>query len=111
MSEPGRHGPDDRIDDLATRPEPGVDRPREQLIWQFATQARFCRAMGSELYASLLARAITDLEDGGPTWQLTSPHVAPDRGNAIALRLLAAVHRLVLTSEAPQLEPSYLRAW
>ena len=107
MSVPPHDELDDRIDALAARPEPGVDRPREQLIWQFATQARICRSLGSELYASLLARAIEDLEDGGPAWRLTSPHVAPDRGNAIALRLLAAVHRLVLTGEAPQLEPFY----
>ena len=63
--------------------------------------------MGSELSSNLLTRAIADLTDGGPTWRLVSPHVAPGRGNAIALRLLAAVHRLVPTGEAPQLQPFY----
>lgn len=107
MSDPERDDLDDRIDAVTAQPEPGVDRPRDQLIWQFATQARACRKMGSELYTNLLTRAITDLEQGGPAWRLVSPHVAPGRGNAIALRLMAAVHRLVLTGEAPQLEPFY----
>lgn len=107
MSQPGRDELDDRIDAVTAHPEPGVGRPREQLVWQFATQARACRKMGSELYTSLLTQAITDLEDGGPAWRLVSPHVAPGRGNAIALRLMAAVHRLVLTGQAPQLEPFY----
>ena len=107
MDDPGRDELDDRIDAVTSQPEPGVGRPREQLIWQFATQARACRKMGSELYPHLLTQAITDLADGGPAWRLVSPHVAPGRGNAIALRLMAAVHRMVLTGEAPQLEPFY----
>ena len=105
MGEPGRHGPDDRIDALAGRPEPGVDRPREQLIWLFATQAHVCGGMGSELCARLLARAIDDLADGGPTWQLTSsawPRIAETPSPCDC----SGVHRLVLTGEAPQLEPS-----
>ena len=101
---------DDRLDAVTAQPEPGVERPREQLIWQFAIQARACRTMGSELYTNLLTRALADLEDQGPTWRLVRPHVAPGRGHAIALRLLAAVHRLVLTSEAPHLEPFYASA-
>ena len=107
MSLPPRDELDERIDAVTANPEPGVGRPREQLIWQFATQARACRTMGSELSTNLLTGALVDLERSGPTWRLARPHVAPGRGNAIALRLLAAVHRLVLTGEAPQLEPFY----
>lgn len=98
---------EERIEPITSRPEPGVSRPRQQLVWQFATQARACRTMGSELYAHLLTRAIDDLEASGPCWRLVSPHVAPGRGNAIALRLMAAVHRLVLTDRAARLAPYY----
>lgn len=98
---------DARIASLTSRPEPGVTHPQEQLIWQFATQARACQLMGSELYTSLLMRATEDLESRGPCWRLVRPHLAPGRGNAIALRLMAAVHRLVLLGEAPELAPFY----
>lgn len=93
-----------RLEDLVARPEPGVDRPREQLVWQFAQQARASLIMGSPLYANLLLGAIEDLETDGVTWRLVRDHVAPGRGHAIALRLMAAVHRLVLTGRAPSLE-------
>jgi hypothetical protein len=94
----------ERLEGLVARPEPGVDRPRDQLVWQFAQQARASLIMGSPLYAHLLLGAIEDLETEGVTWRLVRDHVAPGRGHAIALRLLAAVHRLVLTGRAPSLE-------
>ena len=40
---------------------------------------------------------------GGPVWPVLEPHLAPGRGGALALRLMAAVHRLVLTGRAPAL--------
>lgn len=93
-----------RLEELVGRPEPGVERPRDQLVWQFAQQARASLLMGSSLYAHLLLGALDDLETGGVTWRLVRGHVAPGRGHAIALRLMAAVHRLVLTGRAPGLE-------
>lgn len=89
------------------REEPGVDHPREQLCWQFAQQARACDAFGSALYPELLAKGIEDLQAEGVTWRLTRDHIAPGRGKAIALRVMAAVHRLVLTGRARSLEPWY----
>jgi hypothetical protein len=89
------------------RDEPGVEHPQEQLCWQFAQQARACDAFGSALYPELLTQAIGDLLAEGVTWRLTRDHIAPGRGRAIALRVMAAVHRLVLRGEAPSLEPWY----
>jgi hypothetical protein len=63
--------------------------------------------MGSPLYASLLRRAAVDAEAGGPTWAVLSRHVAPGRGDAVALRLMAAVHRLVLAGRATHLAREY----
>ena len=83
--------------------EPGVEQPRAQLTWQFVRQARACEVAGSPLYAMILRAAAQDLQAGGLTWELTREHVAPGRGNAIALRLMAALHRLVLTDQAPAL--------
>jgi hypothetical protein len=40
-------------------------------------------------------------------WQVLEAQLAPGRGNAVALRLMAALHRLVLTGEAPTLARHY----
>jgi hypothetical protein len=64
--------------------------------------------MGSALYAHLLARAAEDAEKGGAAFALLAPQDAPDsRADALALRLMAAVHRLVLTGQAPGLAAHY----
>ncbi len=94
----------DRMEALVALPEPGVDRPVEQLVWQFAQQARACLLMESSLYAELLMRAVEDIESEGVSWRLLRDHIAPGRGRAIALRFLNAVHRRVLTGDAPSLE-------
>lgn len=66
-----------RLEELVARPEPGVDRPREQLVWQFAQQARASLIMGSPLYANLLLGAIEDLETDGVAWRLVLTGRAP----------------------------------
>src|SRR5688572_20284714 len=63
--------------------------------------------MGSPLYAELLRRSAEDAEAGGAAWKVLSRHVAPGRGDAVALRLMAAVHRLVLGGQAPRLAHQY----
>jgi hypothetical protein len=63
--------------------------------------------MGSSLYAQLLERAAEDVERSGPVWDVLAPYVAPGRGGALALRLLAAVHRLVLLGRLPALARHY----
>jgi hypothetical protein len=81
------------------------DRPL--LASQLREQAQACEAMGSPLYARLLRSAARDAEDGGPTWAVLRDHVKPGRGDALALRLMAAQHRLVLTGRAPALARHY----
>jgi hypothetical protein len=87
--------------------DPEPDR-RSQTIAQLKEQAEWCRSMGSPLYAHLLDHAAADTEAGGVTWQVLEPHTVPGRrGSALALRLMAAVHRLVLTGAAPELAAYY----
>jgi hypothetical protein len=81
---------------------------RQQTVAQLTEQAEWCRLMASPLYASLLDRAAADVEAGGITWHVLEPHTIPGRrGSALALRLMAAVHRLVLTGFAPALAAYY----
>ena len=88
-------------------PPPARQRTRDRTAEQLRTQARSCAAMGSPLYGLLLDRAADDCAAGGPTWRILSAHAAPGRGDALALRLMAAVHRLVLERRAPKLAAFY----
>jgi hypothetical protein len=64
--------------------------------------------MGSPLYAHLLEQAAADADAGGAVFTLLEPFDAPNlRADALALRLMAAVHRLVLTGSAPRLAAYY----
>jgi hypothetical protein len=108
---------DDRDQDLAvtsqamyagTGDEPPPDAPPEQrLAWQLTVQADACEVMGSGLYAHLLRAAADDLLVGGPTREVLTPHAGGGRADALALRLMAAVHRLVLSGQAPTLAAHY----
>jgi hypothetical protein len=81
---------------------------RERTAFLLRDQAGYCAAMGSPLYAHLLERAAADAEAGGVVQSLLDPFDAPNlRADALALRLMAAVHRLVLTGEAPRLAAHY----
>ena len=81
--------------------------PRAHLAEQLREQALSCHQMGSPLYGRLLRAAADDAEAGGPVWSVLQTHVAPGRGDALALRFMAAVHRLVLTGSAPALAIHY----
>jgi hypothetical protein len=59
------------------------------------------------LYGELLARLAADLEEGGPTLDICRHHLDAPRGDAIQLRLLAGIFRIVLRGEAPELERFY----
>jgi hypothetical protein len=85
-----------------------AEESRPQTVHQLLEQAEWCRLMGSPLYAALLDRAASDVERQGVAWRILEPHARPGRrGAALALRLMAAVHRLVLTGEAPALARHY----
>lgn len=80
----------------------------DRAVFLLREQAIACGAFGSPLYADLLGHAADDVEAGGVVFGLLAPHDAPNsRADALALRLMAAVHRLVLNGEAPALAPHY----
>lgn len=66
-----------------------------------------CERIGSPLYRELLARSADDVERGGPVWPVLERHVEDPNESVIGLRLLGAVHRLVLEGSAPALARHY----
>ncbi|MBH1935565.1 DUF2332 domain-containing protein [Streptomyces sp. AV19] len=73
------------------------------------TQARSCAELGSPLYAALLTRAAEDVRAGGPCADAVAPLEGAPGPAAVALRLLGAVHALVLLGHAPELAAHYAR--
>ena len=80
---------------------------RERLSRQLEFQARSCLRLGSPLYEVLLDAATSDLLDGGAVYSILEDKVDDPDGSALALRFMAAVHRLVLTGKAPELAEHY----
>jgi hypothetical protein len=58
------------------------------------------------MYAELMLRCAADIAARGPVWDLMRDHAGP-RGSVPPLRLLGAVHRLVLTGAVPDLARYY----
>jgi len=77
---------------------------------QFRTQAKWCRDIGSPIYATLLAATADDCEAGGPAWGVVDGHEDMPVGDVLPIRVAASVHRLVLTGRAPELAPFYASA-
>jgi len=67
---------------------------------QFRRQARNCLP-GSPLYAGLLDAMAADLDDGGPTATVMEPYRDDRSASAPPLRLMGALHRMVLQGHAP----------
>ncbi|RKE19254.1 DUF2332 domain-containing protein [Streptomyces sp. TLI_171] len=81
--------------------------PFDHAVAMFQHQADACAALGSPLSAALLRRAAEDLAAGGPCAAAISGHEDAPGPDAIALRLLGAVHALVLSGRAPDLAAHY----
>ena len=91
---------------MPTDPEPlrnDGDQLRAVTAQMLAEQAVHCRSLRSELYARLLSAAAEDCTAGGVTWQVLQTVATTDWQAALALRFMAAVHRLVLEGRAPRL--------
>lgn len=59
------------------------------------------------MYAAVLDGMVADVERGGPCAMLLEPWADNALADAIPLRLLAAVHRIVLAGRAPELARHY----
>ena len=81
--------------------------PRDALAQRLRRQAGWCSELGSPMYASLLEAAAQDLERGGPVADVLDPYAGEPGTSALALRFMAAVHRLVLEDELPELGAQY----
>jgi hypothetical protein len=68
-------------------------------------QAAGCTQLGSPLYGSLLESAAAD--QTGATAEALAGFETETQSAAVGLRLMAAVHRLVLQGRLPVLEPHY----
>ena len=74
--------------------------PVDVLLRFFSGQ---CDSLGSPFYAALLLDLADDFQAGGPTATVLTPHAWRPGGDAVPLRLLGGVHRLVLEGAAPEL--------
>jgi hypothetical protein len=70
-------------------------------------QADQCAVNGSPLYATILAAAASDAEDGGPCFEVLRGHEKDPLGTALVLRFMGGVHRLALEGDAPDLAAFY----
>ena len=78
------------------------------LVEAFELQAVACENLGSSLYARLLRGLAAELPPGGRLHALFARHgFEKPLHDAVALRLLGALHRIVLRGDAPDLGALY----
>lgn len=80
---------------------------RSHLVATIRDQAEACAQLGSPLYAQLLRRVADNVAAGGVCADVLRGHEQDPGPSALALRLLASVHRFVLAGEAPELALYY----
>jgi hypothetical protein len=85
-------------------PGPGTPDP---LIAQLDGHVEVARRAGSEFYAVLLERMRDDATSGGPIRAALHGHERDRVDEWDAFRLLAGVHRIVLSGQAEELEKHY----
>ena len=84
-----------------------AEAAREDVAGRLAWQAEWCERLGSPLYAALMLRAAEDARAGGPVWRALEGHEGDPVESMLQLRLMGAVHRLVLEGRAPELARHY----
>jgi hypothetical protein len=84
-----------------------LSEPRERLAGVLRFQADACASLGSPLYAELLGRAEEEVREGDVVLTVLRDHADEPGRFLLANRLMAAVHRLVLIGEAPELAAHY----
>ena len=80
---------------------------RGTLAQRLQRQASWCDDLGSPFYGSLLRAAAQDLDAEGAVWGVLNGFEGEVGTSALALRLMGAVHRLVLTGALPDLAVRY----
>ncbi|OQZ93766.1 hypothetical protein BST11_00145 [Mycobacterium alsense] len=71
------------------------------------SQGRFCAGSGSPMYGELFDLVAGDVEAGGVFATILSGHEDAPARQAVPLRLLGGLHRLVLDGRAPELRRWY----
>ncbi|HWF29366.1 MAG TPA: DUF2332 family protein [Mycobacterium sp.] len=79
----------------------------EHLLHTLQSQGRFCGASGSPMYDELFGLVAADVEAGGVFASILSGHEDDPSREAVPLRLLGGLHRLVLDGRAPALRRWY----
>jgi hypothetical protein len=77
------------------------------MVGHIRRQADACRDLGSPLYETLLRHLADDVEAAGPAAAVLAGREDLPGPSALALRLMGAVHRLVLQGRAPALARHY----
>lgn len=70
-------------------------------------QAEQCERAGSPLYGRILRRVVEDVSSSGVIADVLAGHEGDQFGSALVLRLMGAVHRIVLEGRAPALAACY----
>lgn len=82
--------------------------PQERLAQYMEHMSSSPTVKGSALYDAILAAAAVDVRAGGPTWSLLEDHAQGDIWDEMpGIKLLGAVHHLVLAGRAPSLDEFY----
>jgi hypothetical protein len=84
-----------------------VDEAQETIAGRLRWQAEWCERLGSPLYTQILEAVARDVEQGGPAWELLAGRESEPAQAFLALRVLGAVHRLVLEGRLPELAALY----
>ncbi len=80
---------------------------REHLLHTLRSQGRFCSGSGSPMYGELFELVATDVEAGGVFATILSGHEDDPARDAVPLRLLGGLHRMVLDGRAAGLRRWY----
>ncbi len=84
-----------------------MNATNEHLLHTLRSQGRFCGASGSTMYDELFELVARDVEAGGVFAAVPSGHEDDPSREAVPLRLLGGLHRLVLDGRAPALRRWY----
>ncbi len=79
----------------------------EHLVHTLRAQGRFCASSGSAMYGDLFELVATDVAGGGVFATILSGHRDAPSRDAVPLRLLGGLHRLVLDGRAGRLRRWY----